>query len=234
MAQAAGRKSGARRMTRDARMADILRVARDVLRERGFEQFTPAEVAVRCRTSEGTIYKYFPTRRELLNQVAEAWFDELLSQDYPGGTGGAIEERLYQVIWWSLSFIRREPMLSRYVLLDLRADPEYRTTRAYAQNREVVRRVMTVIADGQSNGTFRKDLDTKLVRNMIFGAIEHQTWAFLRGEADFSVDDSAAGITRIILSGVLAKHPAGQPMDDTISRLERVADRLEARLHEDG
>ena len=91
-----------RRLPRDQRVAAILQSARAVLRERGSEQFLTSEVAERCGTSEGTVYKYFPTKRDLLIQVAETWFDEFLAEDYPGRATGPIRERLYQAIWWSL------------------------------------------------------------------------------------------------------------------------------------
>ena len=115
-----------KRLPRDMRVASILQAARGVLRDRGSEQFTTAEVAERCGTSEGTIYKYFPTRRDLLVQVAELWFDEFLRENYPNRADGPISERLYHAIWWALSIIRREPALTRFVLMELRADPAYR------------------------------------------------------------------------------------------------------------
>ena len=54
-----------RRLPRDQRVAAILLEARNVLQERGSEQFLASEVAERCGISEGTIYKYFPTKRDL-------------------------------------------------------------------------------------------------------------------------------------------------------------------------
>ncbi|MFP1644668.1 helix-turn-helix domain-containing protein [Pontitalea aquivivens] len=68
-------RTGTRRLPRDQRIAIILQDARAVLREKGYEQFLTAEVAERCNISEGTIYKYFPTKRDLLIRVAEDWFE---------------------------------------------------------------------------------------------------------------------------------------------------------------
>nr|WP_272490814.1 TetR/AcrR family transcriptional regulator [Mesobacterium pallidum] len=217
-------------MPRDKRVASILEAARTVLRDRGSEQFTTAEVAERCGTSEGTIYKYFPTRRDLLVMVAEQWFDEFLGQTYPDRADSPISERLYHAIWWALSIVRREPALTRFVLMELRADPGYRTLRIYRQNRQTVERVMKVVREGQSSGDFRADLDLNLVRDMIFGAIEHQTWAYLRGEGDFSVDASASGIADVVMRGIEVPGAAGDPVARTVKRLEAVVGRLEAKL----
>src|SRR3546814_12516741 len=54
------------RMTRDERVADILRAARDVFCGKGYEQTAVSEIAARIGGVEGTIYKYFATKRERL------------------------------------------------------------------------------------------------------------------------------------------------------------------------
>lgn len=215
-------RAAARRLPRDQRVAVILQTARSVLRERGFEQFLTSEVAERCGTSEATIYKYFPTKRDLLIKLVEDWFDEFLTEDYPARTSGPLRDRLYHAVWWALSFIRREPALSRFVLMELRADPAYRTMRIYEQNREVVARVMSVVEDGRAKGLVRTDIPLRLMRDMIFGAIEHQTWAYLRREGDFSVDDSADWITEVTLGGIMATQPEGQHLSEAVAMLEKV------------
>jgi AcrR family transcriptional regulator len=215
-------RPAARRLPRDQRVAEILHTARSVLRDRGSEQFLTSEVAERCGTSEATIYKYFPTKRDLLIQLVEHWFEEFLAEDYPARTSGPLRERLYHAIWWALSFIRREPALSRFVLMELRADPGYRSMRVYQQNREVVARVMSVVEDGLANGLVRDDIPLRLMRDMIFGAIEHQTWAYLRREGDFSVDESAEGITEVILAGIAAPHSSNDHLSNAVELLEKV------------
>jgi AcrR family transcriptional regulator len=219
-----------RRLPRDQRVAAILQTARVVLRERGFENFLTLEVAERCGVSEGTIYKYFASKRDLLIKVSEDWFDEFLDDDYAERTSGSLRERLFHVIWRSLSVVKREPVLTRFVLLDLRSDPNYRNLRIYEQNREIVARVTRVIKDGMASGEIRGDIPLTLVRDMVFGGIEHQTWAYLRGEGDFSVEASAEGLTDVLLRGIgapAAAPPAPDALTQAVARLEAIADRID-------
>ena len=89
---------------------------------------------------------------------------------------------------------------------------------------------MDVVEEGVKVGELR-DIPRKLIRDMIFGSIEHQTWAFLRGEGDFSVDDSAAGITDVIYSGIAVRQEIRTPeMGDAVARLEQVTAELRAEL----
>lgn len=229
MAEEAGGRATVRRLPRDQRVAAILACARTVLRERGYAQFLTSEVAELCGVSEATVYKYFATKRDLLIQVAESWFEEFLAETPAPARLTTFRDRLLHVIWHALSLIRREPALTRFVLMELRPDANYRQMRIYELNRRISARVMDVVAEGIREGAVRVDLPMRLIRDMIFGAIEHQTWAYLRGEGDFSVEESAAGIADIVFCGI-AVHPSeGADIGKAVARLEAVATALEQR-----
>jgi TetR/AcrR family fatty acid metabolism transcriptional regulator len=61
---------------------------------------------------------------------------------------------------------------------------------------------------------------------MLYGCIEHHTWAFLRGEGDFVVDATADAITALVHRGLAVPDRGG----DVVERLEAVAARLERCL----
>ena len=93
-------------------------------------------------------------------------------------------------------------------------------------NRAYTRRTIEIIRDGQASGEFRSDLPPRLVRDAIYGAVEHHTWAYLRGEGDFSPDDAANAITELVYRGL---GEAGLPRRDSdhAGRVAKVARRLE-------
>lgn len=221
-----------RRLPRDERISKIMSVTRAMLAEKGHDNIVTAEVAERCGISEATIYKYFESKRDLLIQVAEQWFDELLREDHRSLTGRGILEALRQLVWRNLSVVRREPALTRFVLLDLRPDPAYRSMPVFELNRRFTAQVTEVLVEGVRSGELRDDVPVSLLRDMIFGCIEHQTWAFLRGEGNFSVEEATDGIATVIFRGMRstpsvpdAATPHG--LGDAVARLERVAAKLE-------
>lgn len=219
-----------RRLSKDKRVAEIMQVARQVLRERGAEQFLTSEVAERCGISEGTIYKYFATRRELMVQVAEQWFEEALFEEHPDDRGLPFRERLLQNIRKNLTMIRTEPLLTRFMLGDLRADPNYRSTRMHQLNRRNAKSFLDIVQDGIADGELRADIDLRIVRNMIQGCIEYQIWSYLRGEGEFSVEHSAQGITDVIVRGIGASVAPATDLQDAVARLATIADRIDERL----
>ncbi|HEY2222654.1 TetR/AcrR family transcriptional regulator [Actinomycetospora sp.] len=191
------------RLRPDERIAEIVAASRTLLSEVGDERFAPAEVARRCGVSEATVYRYFPTKRELLVRVAETWFDEILVALEPGVTRHeGTYERLHFVVRYAGEVVRREPTLTRFILNVLRPDPAFRSTTIHALNRRFTGVVSRVLSDAVACGDFRDDVPVELLRDMIFGGIEHQAWAYLRGEGEFSLERTTDGITTVIYRGM--------------------------------
>ena len=195
-------RSGAR-LRPDERIAGLVAASRTLLAEVGYERFLPAELAQRCGVSEATVYRYFPTKRELLVRVAETWFEEILDALEPGVTQHeGTYERLRYVVRYAVEVVRREPTLTRFILNELRPDPAFRSTTIHRSNRRFTGVVRGVLADAVARGDYRDDVAVELLRDMIFGGIEHQAWAYLRGEGDFSIDRTTDGITTVIHRGM--------------------------------
>ena len=193
------------RLPPEDRAAAILAAARLVLAEKGYEGFLATDVAARCRVSEATVYRYFPTKRDLVIKVAEAWFAEVLAVEPEIEQQQDTYQQLLHVVRYSLAVVRKESALTRFILQELRPDPAYRATVIYALNRRFTSTVSHVIKDGIAKGIFRQDIAPALVRDMIFGCIEHQTWAYLRGEGEFALEASAHHIADIVYQGLLAQ-----------------------------
>jgi hypothetical protein len=77
------------------------------------------------------------------------------------------------------------------------------------------------------SGEFRAGIPLRIVREMIYGGVEHHTWSFLRGEGEFSPEDVADAITDIIYRGLVRSGVAIDRGEEAIRRLEQVAERLE-------
>ncbi len=214
------------RLSREDRVAEIVVQARAVIAERGYENALVAEVAARSNVVEGTIYRYFDTKRDLFIHVAEHWFEEILSEHKTTQAITGTLNRLRYLIWRALSIIRQEPALTRFVLMEMRPDPTYRSLRLYKLNRKFTSGVTDVVREAIETGEFRPGVPQKLIRDMIFGGIEHQTWAYLRNEGDFSVDEAAEHIAEVVYRGMVQSNVVSEA-EGVAARLERVADRLE-------
>lgn len=228
----APRRGPANRLPPERRIAEIIAAARALLAERGYENCVISDIAERAGVVEGTIYRYFENKRDLFIKVAESWFEELLGQQEDIAHVAGTQERLRRTIRRALSIIRHEPALTRFVLMELRPDPDYKNLRLYRLNRAFVSGVMQVLKEAHAKGEIDGALSLPLLRDMIFGAIEHQTWAFLREEGDFSVDETTDGITAVVFRGMQPVAVGAAGADDMAARMERMEAaiaRIEAR-----
>jgi AcrR family transcriptional regulator len=216
------------RLPRAQRVADIMLTARAVFSEKGYSDAMIAEIAERAGVVEGTIYRYFSGKRELLIKVVEDWYEEILT-DYDRQLHGirGTWNRLRFMIWRHLSVVHNDPAMCRLIFNELRSVPEYRETAVFELNREYTNRTLAIVQDAMDSGEFRVGIPLRVVREMIYGGIEHHTWSFLRGEGDFSPEDSADAITDIIYRGLVRSGVAIDRGEEAIRRLEDVAERLE-------
>ena len=214
-------------------MADIMAAARQVIAERGYENALMSEIADRAGIVEGTLYRYFENKRDLLTKVVDDWFEEVLSSDSNLTSIRGTWNRLRHLTWRALQAIRSQPALSRYMLLEIRRDPDYRHTRSFKLNRRFTAEVSEVFESAVASGEFRSDVSPALLRDMVFGCIEHSTWKFLRGEGDFAIDEVADGIATVIMRGMTAEtDPAPGRLQEVAARLEKATvdlERLAAR-----
>jgi len=220
------------RLSSEVRTADILAAARTVLAQKGYENVVLADIAREAGIVEGTIYRYFENKRDLLVKVAEAWFGEQLAIDSVLPLIHGTQNKIRHLAARTLTIIKSEPVLCRFMLMELRPDPNYRGSAFFELNRRYTRETLQVFKDAVASGEFRNDIPPSLLRDMLHGCIEHRTWAFLRGEGDFSVDEIASNIATVVYRGMVAgpmAAPAAESgrLDTVVGRLEAIADRLD-------
>lgn len=226
------------RLAREQRVDEILVAARDVFCEKGYEATAVAEIADRLGVVEGTIYKYFATKRELLLKVLEHWYEQLFgdyTRDLEDVRGHRARLRL--LVWRHLRAVRDWPLLCRLMFREIRNDDDYRGTSLHAMNRRYTQLLMDVIAEGQAAQVFRADLPLPLLRDLVYGGIEHCTWNYIVQTASSSgrggnrrgvldVDALADQITAVVCDGI--ERPGRAVRHNDAEHLRRIADRLDA------
>jgi len=123
------------RLPQEKRVADIMAAARQVVAEKGYENALMSEIAERAGIVEGTLYRYFENKRDLLTKVVDDWFEEVLSIDSGVASIRGTWNKVRHLTWRALCAVRSQPALSRYMLLEIRRDPDYRSTRSFELNR---------------------------------------------------------------------------------------------------
>jgi AcrR family transcriptional regulator len=216
------------RRPRAERKAEILGVAREVFAERGYADAAVAEIASRAGVAEGTIYSYFETKRALLNAVMERFYDELIADTASGlAAVRGTENRIRFVIRRHLETFTADPGLCRVIIREARPDAALYDETILERNRRYTGLTLGVLEQGLARGELRSDIVPGVIRDLIYGGIEHAVWRFVFAEGQLELGPLADQLADAILGGIVNRSSpiAGEEM---IVRLERVVSRLEA------
>lgn len=210
----------------DVRVADILKAAREIVEENGYERVTVSEIADRAGIVEGTVYRYFKNKEELLLRVAEDWFVLSFADLVDVSAFSGTYNKLRYLIWHSLKTIKAGPAISRFVMTEVRPKPDYKETAVFDINRRYTLQIRNLFAEAIESGEFSHDVPERLLRDMVFGTIEHSTWRFLRGEGDFDPGEIADEIAAVIYRGMSARSSEEDRLAGLVARLEKATTRL--------
>jgi len=216
------------RLSREQRAADILKHARIVFCEKGYSDTLVSEIAERAGVVEGSVFHYFPTKRELLIKAVEQWYTGLIwDYDHRLESITGTWNRLRFMIWGHLNVIHEEPEMTKLIVEEIRPGPEYRNTAIYELSRNYTRRTLGIIEEAVAAGEFRPDVPTAVVRAMIYGGVEHYAFGFLHGTGDFSADEAADTITDLVYrglanEGVAQAHMLSEPLTQIEAGLARL------------
>jgi AcrR family transcriptional regulator len=215
---------------RERRVEEILEAAREVFCRKGYEGAAMAEIAARLGVVEGTLYKYFDSKRSLLLKVLEHWYEQMFG-DYSqqlAGVRGA-RQRLRLLVWHHLRTIAQEPSLCRLMFREVRSGQDYEGSELHAMNRRYTELLVEVLREGVAAGEFRGGMPLPLLRDMVYGGIEHHAWNFIRGRGALDVDAVADQITAIVCDGIAVRQ-APADLERQTRRLAAIADRMERKL----
>lgn len=215
------------RRPREERTQDICRAAKAAFAQLGFEGAIMADIARAAGIAEGTIYKMFASKRELLYTVMTDWYGSFTRdlRRHLAGLDGP-EQKLRYLIWHHLSIIETDPALCRVFFREVRVLDDYRGSPVFELNREYSAFLTRVIEEGVERGDFRNDLPVTLLRDAIFGGLEHHAWPFLAGQRPLDITAATDAFCRFVLRGI-ARGEAGGAVE---ARLGQLAGRLEAAV----
>lgn len=188
---------------------------------------TMADVAVATGLSEGSLYNYVPSKRELAIRVAERWFSaqaEDLAQ-----TLGALEgtrEKITLLVQRHISMILEQPELFLMWIREVRATDAYLTSSSRDIFRSYTGLLRIVLSEARSANLIETDMSDDMVRDMIYGGAEHVAWTSIvqKRAQILDVSDAARKLGHTYWRALKATTEID---DSTATRLARIEAKLD-------
>jgi TetR/AcrR family transcriptional regulator, fatty acid metabolism regulator protein len=187
----------------NSRRRAIIDAAAKVFVQKGYDLAFVSEIAAVAGVSDGLIYRYFDDKRALLDVVLSEYFQKIVAKlEQAAARDVSFPEKVHSLISQHLRSFLEDLDFCRFFVSDVRSANGYPGSPVQKLNRTYTRIFIRVLEEGIAAGKMRADLDTRLVRDVVFGAVEHVAWRHaLRGKA-IDIDDFARQLTEITLNGV--------------------------------
>jgi AcrR family transcriptional regulator len=189
-----------------ARKEQILEAAAAVFSEKGYERATTREIADAADVSEGTLYNYFASKRDLLIGLLQERTDEIVEAIADVQTEG-IEDMVAQLLVSQLLQIQRRRLFTLF-LYEARLDPEihrYYVEQMLSRARdETEQRMQALIVAG-----IMRPIDPAIAVRILMGtAMGLAVLLDLGGDAvveSMPPERLAAEVTDVLMSGLRAR-----------------------------
>jgi TetR/AcrR family transcriptional regulator, fatty acid metabolism regulator protein len=181
----------------------ILEAAQRVFVERGYQAASIAEIARAADISDGLIYRYYDNKRALLDAVLSAFFERILAKLEPAiaaETGFAA--KLRALIKAHLEIMFADPALCRLFIAEVRGVTEFTDSETRRMSQRYSNVFLSVIRGAESAGELRQGLDAPMLRDLVFGGVEHYAWRAMQMRGKSSVESAAEKLADLVLGGV--------------------------------
>ncbi len=194
--------------------AAILDAALKTFVKRGYPATKVAEIATEAGVAEGTLYNYFQSKEDLLLALFdEKWgwiIDEIKKKisrlDDPN-------DKLKAVFSLVVRMFKKNRHLAELFMIDVKQSSIFLTN--YTINRivEFLDLIEEILEEGKRKGIYRKDLDSRVAKMVIFGAAQGILLSWVLNESNavkskafkFSLYRAAKTLKDIFKSGLVGE-----------------------------
>ncbi len=187
----------------------IIEAAIKVFAERGFYHARVSEVAAEAGVAGGTIYNYFRNKDDLLISLFEDRMEAILA-DFRAELAGidSAAGRLRRFVELHLRMVAQNPPLAEVLTVELRQSSKFMREYKARKFGEYLALLESLISEGIEQGLFRSDVDPKILKRALFGAIDEVSLFWVGHQRagnpqPYALDHAAEQIWRLYAGGLM-------------------------------
>jgi len=192
----------------------ILEAALKTFVKRGYPETKVAEIASEAGVAEGTLYNYFQSKEDLLLALFDEKWSMIISEikkkiqrlDDPN-------RKLKAIFSTVVMMFKKNRQLAELFMVDIKQSSIFLNN--YTINRivEFLALIEDILEEGKRKGIYRKDLNTRVAKMIIFGAAQGILLSWVLGESTaeknktfkFSLLQAAKTLKDVFKSGLVGE-----------------------------
>lgn len=192
----------------------ILRAATRVFARHGFFSAQVADVAREAGVAAGTVYLYFKSKDDLLASIFERTMRAAIDEGRAALSGVTDPlSRLTAIATLHLDRLGRDRDLAVVFQVELRQSTKHMERFSSTLLREYLGIIRGVIADGQAEGVFRRDLKATTVAKILFGALDEMATNWMLSRRRYALAADAHAVIDVLVGGLRSPEPVGSAGD---------------------
>ncbi|MEF2291432.1 MULTISPECIES: TetR/AcrR family transcriptional regulator [Virgibacillus] len=184
----------------------IIEAAVKVIAENGYHASQVSKIAKQAGVADGTIYLYFKNKEDILISV----FEEKMGQFITHITDAIqkkenANEKLYELIKLHFRQLSEDHHLAIVTQLELRQSNPSLRLQINNVLKPYLNVIDTIITEGMEEKVFRKNLNLRLVRQMIFGTLDETVTNWVMKDRKYNLVDLATEVHTLLTEGLQSK-----------------------------
>lgn len=151
----------------------ILDAALKTFVKRGYPDTTVSEIASIAGVAEGTLYNYFRNKEDILLALFdEKWVDIINEIKNKTKHLDNPNDKLKAIFSGVVRMFKKDRYLAEIFLIDIKQSSIFLNNYTINRVTEFINFIGEVLEEGKRKGIYRKDLDTRVAKMVIFGAAQ--------------------------------------------------------------
>lgn len=194
--------------------AAILDAAQTVIARQGYHSAQISRIAAEAGVAAGTVYLYFQSKPDLLVSLFRDRLGRLVQQARNSlRDASGPEEKLRCFVGQHLRSLAAKKDLAVVTQIEMR-QADFRVQKHIsALMTEYFQVIDEIIEEGQASGYIRRSVDSRQIRNLIFGALDQTVTAWVLSGFKFNLEAMAEPTFELITRGACERYGGGVVTD---------------------
>lgn len=183
----------------------ILDAAVKVFAEHGYHGSQISRIAKEAGVADGTIYLYFKNKEDILVSLFRERLGGLIGKFEASVRASETAEAALRILC-ELHFaeLERHPLLAHVTQIELRQSALELRKEIGKTLKPYLLLIESVLLEGMASGAFRPELDVKLSRQLIFGAMDEAVSSWLLSDRKYALSAQVEGTVDFFLRALRA------------------------------
>ncbi|GGP13406.1 TetR/AcrR family transcriptional regulator [Oceanobacillus neutriphilus] len=184
----------------------IIEAAVKVIAENGYHGSQVSKIAKEANVADGTIYLYFKNKEHILVSLFEEKMGEFIERIAKAIEGSeSASDQLYTLIEMHFRQLSSDYYLAIVTQLELRQSNISLRLQINQVLKPYLKVIDGIIQKGIRQHQFREDLNTPLVRQMIFGTLDEIVTNWVMKEQKYSLVNMVPEVHKMLVSALASK-----------------------------